>query len=64
MIRYIHIHVNMLTLEFIIDTESIDFSLKLVFNEVRVYTTNLPRVFNVETVVSTPLQCEIHVMRL
>ena len=64
MIRYIHIHVNMLTLEFIIDTESIDFSLKLVFNEVRVYTTNPPPVFNVETVVSTPLQCEIHVMRL
>lgn len=64
MIRYIHIHVNMLTLEFIIDTESIDFSLKLVFNEVRVYTTNPPRVFNVETVVSTPLQCEIHLMRL
>ena len=54
----------MLTLEFIIDTESIDFSLKLVFNEVRVYTTNPPRVFNVETVVSTPLQCEIHLMRL
>ena len=64
MIRYIHIHVNMLTVEFIIDTESIDFSLKLVFNEVRVYTTNPPRVFNVETVVSTPLHCEIHVMCL
>ena len=54
----------MLTLEFIIDTESIDFSLKLVFNEVRVYTTNPPRVFNFETVVSTPLHCEIHVMCL